>query len=223
MLINVTKSNIITSPSAQAGRVWLSPSRGAGGHTRLAWEGGTAGGVPSLEQRPQPSCWGESRVVPTFQEQQSGMAKPGVYWCSMAVLGCPAMSPTSGSVLPLASATSWPPSLGPRRPVLHPDSISCLSKDQAGQQSVSLSQGLGSLALLCSFLWLSTEMALFNHPAWVFPSFYSRVSASWSVPWHPAVDNEHSSPGLHSSVLAEAKGFPIEALVSFVSGLGPLS
>lgn len=61
------------------------------------------------------------------------------------------MSPTSGSVLLLASPTSWPPSLAP--PMPHPDSISYLSKAQAGQQVTVLSQGLGSLALFCSFSW----------------------------------------------------------------------
>lgn len=54
----------------------------------------------------------------------------GVHWCSMAMLG----SPASGSVLPLASPASWPPSLAPAMPMPYPDSISYLSKDQAGQQ-----------------------------------------------------------------------------------------
>lgn len=142
MLINVTESLI--SSSAQAGSVWLSPSLRAGGHTSLALEGGTAGGAPSLEQRPQPLCWGESWVIPTFQEQQSGVANRtpldlhgmrGVYWCSMAVLGEPCHEPHQWLSLPsglthiLATIPCPPP-----RPVPHPNSISCLSKDQAGQQ-----------------------------------------------------------------------------------------
>lgn len=61
------------------------------------------------------------------------------------------MSPTSGSGLPLASPTLGPPSLAP--PMPYPDSICCLSKDQAGQQVTVLSQGLGSLALFCSLSW----------------------------------------------------------------------
>lgn len=102
MLINVTETDTIISPSAQAGSVWLSPPLGTGGHTSLAREGGTAQGLPSLEQRPQPLCWGESWLIPTFQEQQSGMASGtsldlhgmhGVHWCSVAMLGEPCHEP----------------------------------------------------------------------------------------------------------------------------------
>lgn len=68
------------------------------------------------------------------------------------MLGEPCHEPTSGSVLPLASATSWPLSLASPRPLPHPDSISYLSKDQAGHQVSVPVTGAGQLGFVLLIL-----------------------------------------------------------------------